>query len=69
MPSGVRAGLDLHLEEGMTYIYQITQTQVMQVTVISASHISFPSDSRGHIFLTGARNFIVTDYEVFGIYS
>ena len=37
-----------HLEEGMTYIYQITQTQVAQVTVISATRISFPPDGRTH---------------------
>ena len=48
MPSCVGASLDLHLEEGMTYIYHITQTQVMQVTVISASRISVPPDSRAH---------------------
>ena len=40
--------MDQHLKEGMTYIYQITQTQVVQVTVISASRISFPPDSRAH---------------------
>ena len=37
-----------HLEEGVTYIYQITQTQVVQVPVISAARISFPPDSRAH---------------------
>ena len=30
------------------YIYQLTQTQVVQVTVISATRISFPPDSRTH---------------------
>ena len=40
--------MDQHLKEGMTYIYQITQTQVVQVTLISATRISFPPDSRAH---------------------
>ena len=37
-----------HLEEGTTYIYQITQTQVVQVTVFSAARMSFPQGSRAH---------------------
>ena len=48
MPFTVIATVDQRLEEGMTYIYQLTQTQVVQVTVISATRISFPPDSRTH---------------------
>ena len=40
--------MDQPLEEGMTYIYHLTQTQVVQVTVISATRISVPPDSRAH---------------------
>ena len=48
MPFTVRATMDQHLEEGLIFIYQITLTQVMQVTAISATRISFPPDSRAH---------------------
>ena len=48
MPFTVKGTMDQHLEEGMTSIYQTTLTQVVQVTIISASHISFPPDSRTH---------------------
>ena len=48
MPFTVIATVDQRLEEGMTYIYQLTQTQVVQVPVISATRISFPPDSRTH---------------------
>ena len=40
--------MDQHLEEETTYMYQITQTQVVEVIVISATLISFPPDSRAH---------------------
>ena len=45
MPSTVPA-TDQRLVEGTTYIYQGTQTQVLQVPVISASPISVLLDSR-----------------------
>ena len=48
MPLSVRATMVQHLEEGTTFIYHLTQTQVAQVTVISATRISFPPDSRTH---------------------
>ena len=48
MALSVIAAMDQHLEEGTTYTYQITQTQVVKVTVISAALISFPPDSRTH---------------------
>ena len=48
MPFTVIATVGHHLEEGLTYIYQITQTQVVKVTVFSATRISFPPDSRAH---------------------
>ena len=48
MPFTVIATVDQRLEEGMTYIYQLTQTQVVQVPVISATRISFRPDSRTH---------------------
>ena len=37
-----------HLDTGMTYIFQMTQTQVVSVKAISATRISFPLDSRAH---------------------
>ena len=46
MPSTVLPATDQRLVEGTTYIYQGTQTQVLQVTVISASPISVLLDSR-----------------------
>ena len=48
MPFAVRAAMDHHLEEGMIYMYQTTLTQVVKVTVISATRISFRPDSRAH---------------------
>ena len=48
MPFSVIAAEGHHLEEGTTYIYQITQTQVIKVAVISATRISFPPDSTAH---------------------
>ena len=48
MPFSLIATMGQHLEEGTTYIYQITQTQVIKVAVISATRISFPPDSRAH---------------------
>ena len=37
-----------HLEAGMTYMFQMTQAQVVSVKAISATRISFPPDSRAH---------------------
>ena len=48
MPFTVIATVGQHLEEGTTYIYQTTLTQVVKVTVFSASRISLPPDSRTH---------------------
>ena len=48
MPFTVIAALGQHLEAGMTYIFQMTQTQVVSVKAISATRISFPPDSRAH---------------------
>ena len=48
MPFSLIATMGQHLEEGTTYIYQITQTQVVQVTVFSAARMSFPQGSRAH---------------------
>ena len=48
MPFTVIAAMGQHLETGMTYIFQITQTQVVSVKAVSATRISFPLDSRAH---------------------
>ena len=48
MPFTVVAAMGQHLEEGLTYIFQMTQTQVVQVKAISATRISFPPDSSAH---------------------
>ena len=44
----VVAPMDQHLEMGTTYMFQITQTQVVKVTVILATLISVPPDSSTH---------------------
>ena len=41
MPSAVIAALDHRLVEGTTYIYQIMQTKLLQVTVVSAKRMNF----------------------------
>ena len=48
MPFSVIAAVGQHLEAGMTYIFQMTQTQVVQVKAASAIRISFPPDSSAH---------------------
>ena len=48
MPFTVIAAMGQHLDPGMTYIFQMTQTQVVSVKAISATRISFPLDSRAH---------------------
>ena len=63
MPFTVIAAMGQHLEAGMTYIFQMTQTQVVSVKAISAT---LPTGQQS-TFFTEATNFNVTDYEVFGI--
>ena len=48
MPFTVIAAMGQHLDPGMTYIFQMTQTQLVSVKAISATRISFPLDSRAH---------------------
>ena len=45
MPSSVVASLDQRLDLGTTYVYMIMQTQVLQVTVISATRMNALQDS------------------------
>ena len=48
MPSSVMAAMDHCLVEGTTYVYIIMQTQILQVTVISATRMNALQDSRTH---------------------
>ena len=48
MPFTVIAAMGQHLDPGMPYIFQMTQTQIVSVKAISATRISFPLESRAH---------------------
>lgn len=44
----VMAALDQYLEQGMTYVYLMMQTDQLEVTAISATPISVPQDTNPH---------------------
>ena len=48
MPSAVVAAVDQRLVEGSTCIYQIMQTQILQVTVFLAKRMNVLQVSRTH---------------------
>lgn len=62
-PSSVTAALDYRLVKGETCIHQIIQTQLLTVTVISASRMNVLQVRKAHS--CGNYTFTVTDYEVY----
>ena len=66
MPSTVGGATDQRLVEGTTYVYHRMQTQILQVTVNLGFSYQCPPGQQ-NTFFTGAKNFTVTDYEVFSL--
>ena len=58
--------MDQRLAVGVTYLYQIVQTQLV-VAAVSATPISAHKDNSTRSPCTGDVKFIVTDYEAFGL--